>query len=553
MRGQSLVLACLYMLLLVVMVLMTLGISQRVREKIELNTLAESTAYSNAVATARAYNAVSLMNRAAIAHWINLAGVESLISWTGLFFAEYYAMLEGLVPTSAFTYYDTLSPPTVNGLPGYSASSDCEMAMANVLWNPFNELYNNDLKIDWLQFINDAARAGQQGRRLQDAIGSLKGAEVAVVDSARTIVTGNQLGAEISQLAQQPDLSTSVGGVSAPNAMWMSAAQPGLDSDKMWWAVMDARSPWVKNRSNDPISRLERALKRAYDKIFASPPYALIDVLTRQPFGQLKVEGSVTFDFTSHGHGCFGSDFPTCEAGPDWTNALAQDLAHGVAHINITRIKGTIKGGRSVNCPGYTRTVSMDNESRVKASDSFHDDDYAWWDYKKYGGSSSSGGTTSPVMSQVDQVAYTEHTMGPCTDNYLLRPCHSVYVPIVGLDQSHPLEGQAKNYAGLSRDHSRHASGSKDPWDVKMSFGFGGTPASIDLAKGADEPAVSVGTGIAYYHRRGHFTEMPNLFNPYWRATLIGAQRGSDDLGGLPGTAGAAWAALKAAGYRGEN
>jgi hypothetical protein len=269
------------------------------------------------------------------------------------------------------------------------------------------------------------------------------------------------------------------------------------------------------------------------------------------------MNGSVTFDFQSHGHGCFGTDFgAACESGPDWTNALAEDEATITININIANLDvvSPPAGMSASKCPRYTRTATIKNSSRVKASDIDHDDDFAFFDFKGYGGGgSTNGGATEPVHSQLDHVAYTKHTMGPCTDNFLLRPCHTVYVGIVSLNHGAPLGGQAKNYAGMSRDHSRHAGAGKDPWDMHFNFGLTGSGSSVELGKGGDEPAVSVGTGIAYYHRRGRFTETPNLFNPYWRATLIGALRGSNDLGGLPGTAGVAWGALKGAGYRGEN
>src|ERR1043165_7775067 len=115
------------------------------------------------------------MNRAAIAHWINLAGVESLISWTGLLFAEDLAVMEALFPASAFGGgFDAYSPPFVQQLPEYNAGLPCQSVMANALWGPMYDMYWDDLHIDWVQFINDAANAGSQGRRLQDAIATLK-------------------------------------------------------------------------------------------------------------------------------------------------------------------------------------------------------------------------------------------------------------------------------------------------------------------------------------------------------------------------------------------
>src|SRR5690348_11683558 len=84
-RGQALVVFSLCMILLVVMVMMTLSIGMRVRDKLELDNLAEVAAYNDAVLVSRTFNTVSLLNRAMISHMVALAGVQSLISWAGMY------------------------------------------------------------------------------------------------------------------------------------------------------------------------------------------------------------------------------------------------------------------------------------------------------------------------------------------------------------------------------------------------------------------------------------------------------------------------------------
>src|SRR5690242_366451 len=84
-RGQALVVFSLCVLLLVVMVMMTLSIGSRVRDKLELDNLAEVSAYNDAVLVARTFNTVSMLNRAMISHMVALAGVQSLISWAGMY------------------------------------------------------------------------------------------------------------------------------------------------------------------------------------------------------------------------------------------------------------------------------------------------------------------------------------------------------------------------------------------------------------------------------------------------------------------------------------
>ena len=83
-RGQNLVVFALTLLLLTLMVLVTLQLGMRVREKVEAQMVADTAAYSEAIATARTYNMVAVMNRARVAHYVALLGTESLVSWAGL-------------------------------------------------------------------------------------------------------------------------------------------------------------------------------------------------------------------------------------------------------------------------------------------------------------------------------------------------------------------------------------------------------------------------------------------------------------------------------------
>ena len=84
-RGQTMVLFVLSMLLLVLMVTLTLSFTMKVRERIEAQTVADATAYSNAVATARTFNNIT----AAQATFIN--GLLATGTPTSLCLARTYA------------------------------------------------------------------------------------------------------------------------------------------------------------------------------------------------------------------------------------------------------------------------------------------------------------------------------------------------------------------------------------------------------------------------------------------------------------------------------
>ena len=81
-RGQTMVLFVISLFLLTLMVCLTLSIGMKVREKMEVQAMADAAAYSNAAVTARVYNEIALLSRAQIGHMVSMAGVQSLISWT---------------------------------------------------------------------------------------------------------------------------------------------------------------------------------------------------------------------------------------------------------------------------------------------------------------------------------------------------------------------------------------------------------------------------------------------------------------------------------------
>jgi hypothetical protein len=93
--------------------------------------------------------------------------------------------------------------------------------------------------------------------------------------------------------------------------------------------------------------------------------------------------------------------------------------------------------------------------------------------------------------------------------------------------------GQPKNFAVIRRDSSVRP---PDPWNLLYKFQF--TPSSTGaldarVDDSSRNTATAFSTGVAYYHRGSslpipipviggdHWSEPPNLLNPYWRATLV--------------------------------
>jgi hypothetical protein len=157
------------------------------------------------------------------------------------------------------------------------------------------------------------------------------------------------------------------------------------------------------------------------------------------------------------------------------------------------------------------------------------------------------------------------HTMGDC------RPyCPSVWVSSVGwkMDLNDPDSfGQPKATVLLERDTTVLPR----PWELNFRFHFARTgPAERFDNRGYQLRSAFAGTdihlayafatGVAYYHRKDHWVETPNLLNPYWRATLISSdfdkegnprQNPADPERMLPNWRQQAYRDLVAAGFKG--
>lgn len=130
------------------------------------------------------------------------------------------------------------------------------------------------------------------------------------------------------------------------------------------------------------------------------------------------------------------------------------------------------------------------------------------------------------------------------------------------VDKADDVWGQPKNMAVIRRNHAARS----DPWMMRFNYQF--TPAGqqfdsrgFTTADGIDlSQQTAIGTGIAYYHRAGaEFEDVPNLMNPFWRATLVPSnvdRQGETDparlLNGMGlGDAAGIYNSLRAVGYKG--
>lgn len=159
------------------------------------------------------------------------------------------------------------------------------------------------------------------------------------------------------------------------------------------------------------------------------------------------------------------------------------------------------------------------------------------------------------------------HTLLPC-DNP--KYCPNVFVGGMAFNtgdvNDKNLWAQPKLFSLVQRDYKvRDAAGvAPDPWLLRFNFQFSPARTSsfdnrgLTLASGTDiSVQYSLATGLAYYHRRGRWNEPPNLWNPFWRATLasadVDASGNADVERTVGGPAAQAYNALIKAGFKGAH
>jgi hypothetical protein len=534
-RGQTLVLFALSMLLISLLVLMTLSLSTRVKEKMELQAVADAAAYSNAVVTARAYNEIALLSRAQIGKMVSLASVQSLISWSSYYRAQveatrqaynvakipYIALLPCCIPTSGCTQFCSCARQAIQDIDDARDKLDEHQQELDEKWQDLDE-----------------AAAGQT-KRLQGAAALLYGAQLERYFKLRGKLDGQTVVKDIVEKAKE--------GSNWPGEWSAPGSGDDVTVDESVGIPLIGGGD-VKGGAIIPVNVTTN------HHVYAAMGSRGYSFVTQRFMGAMIITGKIqeklperdTVMVTNEGNAYFAKDMNHGELFPDGTFAWADD--HGVSTVTFNR-------GQSPCLP--TSAGAAAASAYVKATDSDNDKDEHEW---------SPGGI--PDEEPPDE----RHTLGPCIDCPGVWPMFVDYNPAQLLGGGN-LWGQPKNFAVIQRNYAvRMTPGNRDPWIRNFTFNFTDSTESADSR--FDNRGIflspqngginisrqtAVSTGIAYYHRYGHWKEPPNLLNPYWRATLVPFDvdsDGSKDLRKTLEDVGVDWAAdaakaLKDHGYNG--
>ena len=526
-RGQTLILFALSLLLLTLMVALTLSMGMKVRERTELQTVADAAAYSNAVATARTFNNIAVLNRAQIAFAVSQAGAQSLISWS----------------TAYMAYVDS----TYNNVKDIQLIYDLFAVLCACA--PFNG------------FCAQACKCGTKGIKDTNNINKkvnierkrLKAAFEELDDAAATEVYRmqyTQLAIYADQQYVYQNLKSDLGNEAYARKI-VSNAAPAAPAGE--WSVSTAAGSLSKDEvSGGPACAsgsgaacdLPLTVAHAVSAAMGSRGFPFVSGRTGPEFSfpfdaqLLRVVPfpDVSFVAEHSGSGWFTGEHSAVQLLPPYAPAAGAD-DHGIL---FTAYDHLLHGG-GPPCPLFMPWVA-DVTADVKANGLVPE--HKW----------STGKDPAPFI----------HWLIPC--KALPSSCPGIWPPFIDynitqVNQESNNFGQPKNFALVQRNPG--ARPVPDPFNLAFNFNFSSGGSRFDNRTPATATQTALSTGIAYYHRGAlglqHWDEPPNLLNPYWRATLVAADTdssGLDDAAKVLGSAGdtdgsQAVRALVSQGYKG--
>lgn len=527
-RGQTLALAGLTMLLIAVMVFLTIAIGVRIHERQELQTAADGAAYSQAVATARAFNAVSAENRVLIAQLSSIAAAQSMLSWVGF-------------------YHGTLNQAR------------------DALWDMVAQRAACDA--DTLNAAVDAIKA--EDRRLIEIFekpgcgyGGRLGYDNLSAEYIRTDLYQTALDVADNQRQLYHDMIEQLPAIAEQVALEASASDPFAASGEEFRVAPlhrvtgEERRFAVEEKQKKPIDMVRAVMATRGQDPFVS---ARADNLRTAGVSgaefirrrlQRVIGPPLVVNVTNYGTSYFGDDGPQRASWLDG-ETIGYDgmLLHGAKWVKWRRVSthedllvwgawAEDTGRFSFSWPGgpvgcRIRIAGEDSFGYLLTTGPNDDRDNHMWrrgnigfgDYREYNGADVPEHVhpecwPSPRHSfnKEPPFAASPIAIWPVFTDYDADRIDD------GRDSQLDAFAQPKTMVAMRRDYAarRIAGLDPDPWELSFRFGFSATGSELDVTadRSGFDHAIALSSGFVYYHRNNHFREPPNFLNPFWRATL---------------------------------
>lgn len=524
-RGQALVLMSLTGLLLVLMVMLLVSFGKRIHQKIESQNLADAAAYSQAVATARSFNELGVLNRTQVAHMVNIATINSVIS-----LSTRKAGTEQEVGRSTWRMMlsQTRSRIRLLQLQGFTPSTSRLLCGYLKIEAGLSALSEHCPSICcWGDGPSTAATFGALDALAAEQARQRYLASLAVYAQMQAAMVGPL------PVAPEPDFSL----------LGAKVKDQQLTRRVLYASLAGTRgvdSPAGASVSSRELNTALHWREQQGEVQLACPTCDTWDWRTAHLMIMLGTRDALAYDHES------------------WISQIGPDIANAANSLSHRCVPGTTFGVSSASSGGGSAYFAADFEQGpTMPGGRFLSDDQMTLSLTVAGGDPVGSGSCSAVTSAPVQPAdvYLGASMSPLSlhsvggptsgaaegDRHMLFPTlldGSMYPFFFDLSPDRikdvaDLYGQPKGYALVRREYS-----APQPTFPAMSFAFGGYgrfDSRGALMKSGDDISASyaLSAGLTYFHRWGHWKEPPNLFSPYWRATLVSPvvdARGAGDV-----------------------
>lgn len=518
-RGQTLVVFAFTMLVLVIMVLMTIGLGMRIHERQEQQIVADAAAYSEAVATARAFNATATLNRSIIAQMAAVAAAQSMLSYGGFYHGVLNQARDTLaafnLPPGCEAYQSQVNEayqeiitedhklitkwePQGGGYHG-SGGMDSESGhyVADTLHRMAIEMSEDQREL-YRRFDQDVAPT--EGYGIADRVaekarqGSPWGDQPEELSAPKQLVTRRERNDVVREEQRDPDHMVRATMATRGVDNFVSSRQ----SQHNEWSG----AQYIENRINALIDspNIVASLRAAGTSYFGDD-------------GPRETEG---IDSTVDKFGKWRKVWETADnSSLEYTGAWAQDLGYFSFTLTAPAPCNVTRGNDSF---GYIHSTDPDE----------HSDNHMWMrgmaiDYREL----------NDPNGRVTEMPPDRHSMRnvPSGDGVSIWPIFVDYrESAFGPGARVNIDGQPKSVVPIVRNYAARAGGTPDPWEMEFAFELGNqAPGALSLKSDRGfRRSVAIASGLTYYHRgdpsgrgfEGHAREPPNFLNPFWRATL---------------------------------
>jgi hypothetical protein len=466
-RGQALVLACLSLLLLALMMLLSFNLSYALRQKTQLQQHSDALAYSMAVLEARSLNYFASSNRAIAASYVTMNNVHGYMAAASVTSAMMDAAGENFLQISG-----------IEGGLCAACKGMCSHCIHAIEALKVKKDFNDEAKKYRNKIKQQESKFNKAVSDLDKMMDTIHSSQRSVFDeTAKALGDGSSLSLSKLRTINAPKASELNSSVGSLNEAEYNCAIDGKNcsgSGKPSNSANKTRAVVMAQVAN--ASRNEWAAKRG-----GIPPTYLNPTFLNRLQTQIQKDGSTAIK--SHDG---TAKTVKNESELDSDGSTGNDGSKSAGHEHGSLFSQWKHG---VGTSSYDVKVVSDSSGGEHTQNQAHS------------GSHNFEGTNAADLAS-------------CGSN---GNCFMAFR--ADQDPNHDF-GQPHVYSYVTQ-RLRAESVSEAPWQLNDSasvrFKHGDREGKMTLA--ADEGAA-MSKALVYYHRLGHWREPPNMFNPFWRAKL---------------------------------